>query len=293
MVSMRIQILLVVLALLAVVVLAFTRTREHFDGFEDFSPTEPIEEDDADKKRGNRLPSLPRSARPPGGAIVGTSLRRFRWIDPSVVPPGNAANIQNITQVSKGIFMHRLRMGNGWHDGDRNKTTGKYTEKGRAELCCLGGNTPYKLGETWLIGSTVMFDKNFVPSRGYCDIAQPVLHQSYFTWDLQGNTMVGSMMVFERGLGSRARLVRQVKVKRGEWFTWTLKVKFGKDGMYMLSINGDDFKGIRLDTRIGHMSGNQVGKVKNFGGTWGLYCMMNGKPRDLIVYHAYPFIKKL
>lgn len=239
------------------------------------------------------LPQVPGTANPPAGSIVGKDLKQFAWIDSLVVPRGAAPEVQNITQVGPGVFRHVLRMGNGWHDGDRHLTHGAYAKKGRAELTSLGGGTPMGLGETWLIGSTVLFDKDFQPSQGYCQIAQPVLHQSYFNFDLQGDTMVGRLMVFERGLGSPSRLVREVSVKRGQWLTWTLKVKFGADGSYALSVNGDDFRGININTEIGHVKGATVGKVSQFGGTWGLYCPMNGPARELVVYHANPFLKKV
>ena len=239
------------------------------------------------------LPTLPSAANPPAGAIVGKSLSQFKWVDSQVVPRGAAPEIPNIQQVAPGVFKCILRNGRGWHDGDRNLTTGRYAVKGRAELCCLGGNTPYRAGETWLIGSTIMFDKNFVPSSGYCNSHQPVLHQSYISWDLKGDTMVGTLNVFERGLGSSSRAVRTVQVKRGQWVTLVLKVTFGTNGYYGLSVNGDDFKGFNCDTSIGHIHGSQVGKVSSFGGTWGLYMIMNGAPRDCVVYHAMPFIKKL
>lgn len=233
------------------------------------------------------------STGPPAGALVGKQLSDFKWVDSKVIPRGAAPEIENITQVAPGVFRHWLRVGKGWHDGDRDLTTGRYALKGRAEMNSLGGSTPMKKGETWLIGSTVKFDDNFVPGSGFCDIAQPVLFQSYFTWGLKGDTMVGQMMVFERGLGSPSKLVREVKVKRGQWFTWTLKVKLGPDGYYGLSVDGDAFQGFPINTEIGHVSRATVGKVSEFGGTWGLYGMMNGPPRDMIVYHANPFLKKV
>lgn len=243
--------------------------------------------------RVGNLPALPPTVEPPAGAIVGKNLSQFKWVDSRVVPVGAAPEIQNITQVGPGVFRHVLRMGRGWHDGDRDKTEGRYAVKGRAELTSLGGGTPMKVGETWLIGSTLMFDPGFVPSNGYCQLAQPVLHQSFFNWDLRGNVMVGQLRVFERGLGSASKLVREVRVRRGEWLTWTLKVRFGPDGYYGLSVNGDEFKGLELNTEIGHVRGAQVGKVSHFGGTWGLYMIMDGAPRDCVVYHANPFLKKI
>lgn len=239
------------------------------------------------------LPPLPATANPPGGATVGKALSQFKWVDSQVVPRGAAPEIPNIQQVGTGVFKCIIRIGKGWHDGDRHLTEGRYAVKGRAEMCCLGGDTPYKLGETWLIGSTILFDKNFVPSNGFCQAYQPVLHQSYFNWDLKGDTMVGSLNVFTRGLGSPSRVVRTVQVKRGEWVSLVMRIKFGTGGSYALSVNGDAFRGIDCDTSIGHIRGAQVGKVSSFGGTWGLYMITDGPPRECVVYHAMPFTKKV
>lgn len=225
---------------------------------------------------------------------MGNALTQFKWVDSDVIPKGAAPEIENIVQHAPGILKHILRVGNGWADGDRKITTGRQSQKGRAEVCCLHQNTPYKVGETWLIGSTLMFAPDFVPPPGYFQVAQPVLHQSFFNINkLSGNTMSGGMYVFEQGLGSPNRLVRKVSVKRGEWMTWTLKVKFGKDGYYGLSINGDEFQGFNIDTSVGHIQGANVGVVNAHGGTWGAYCPHGGSPRTMVVYHAKPFIKKI
>ena len=230
---------------------------------------------------------------------MGKTLSHFKWVDSLVIPRGKAPDIPNIVQVDHGVFKHVLRMGPGWHDGDRDKTTGRYAVKGRAEMSSLGGGTPMKQGETWLIGSTVMFADNFVPSKGYCHIAQPVLHQSYVTFDLKGDTMVGAFMAVDYGgkagdaMRASHRKIRETSVKRGQWLSWVIKVKFGRDGYYGVSINGDDFRGIHINTEIGHTRGNQVARVSSFGGTWGLYMIMNGPPRDCVVYHANPFLKKI
>lgn len=239
---------------------------------------------------GGGLPPLPSTSQPPAGAIVGKTLSDFRWVDVKVVGRGGP-EIPNIQQVAPGVFKCILRQGNGWHDG--NLKAGRQDHKGRAELCCLGGNTPYKIGETWLIGATTLFDPRFM-ATSYCQIAQPVLHQSYFNMNKSsGNQVSGGLYVFERGLGSASRLVRNVTVEKGKWFTWVVRVTFGENGSYGLSINGDSFGTTRANTAVGHKSMNQVGRVGAFGGTFGLYMPMGGPPRDVIVYHANMFIKKV
>lgn len=261
-------------------------------------PEQPVGSGDVTVPRASDLPPLPPSAQPPAGATVAKSLSDIRWVDSKVYPPGAAPEIQNIQQIGPAMFSCILRHRGSWHDGDRHLTTGKYATKSRAEMCCLGGNTPYTLGSTWLIGTTVRLNPDFVPSAGYCNIMQPVLHQSYFTMhDLKGDIVTGSLRVFTAGLGSSSRTVRTVQFKRGEWVSLVLKVTFGANGYYGLSVNGDEFQGFNLDTTIGHIKGSKVGKVSSFGGTWGLYMSTNplrGQAlKDAVVTHANIFIKKV
>lgn len=231
------------------------------------------------------MPPLPPASQPPPGAIVGRDLSDFRWVDSQVVPRGAGPEIRNIQQVGPGVFAHVLRWRGGWHDGDRHLTEGKYREKGRAELCCLGGNTPFALGTTWLIGTTFRLSPDFVPPRNYCHLMQPVLHQSYFSVRGSGDTFKGSLMAFERGLGSPSREVRSFTFRRGEWVSVVVRVTLNRNGEYALSVNGDAFKGIKgVDATVGN-------RGPPFGGTWGLYCK-NGV-RDMVVYHANVWIKKV
>ncbi len=244
-------------------------------------------------------PPLPETAKPPAGAIVGTTLKKFEFVESMVHPAKAAPEINNITQVAPGVTMHALRFRGKWNDGDRNLHHSYYTHKARAEMYGLGGDKPYKLGETWLIGTTLYLAPDFVPSKGYCNTQQPVLHQSYFNWHtINGDKVTGSLMVFEAGLGSGTKEVRRVTVRRGEWNTFVTRVTFGEKGAYALSMNGDDFEGIKINTSVGHIHKNKVGKVKEFGGTWGLYMSTyggkDGKPqKDTIVLHANPWIKKI
>ena len=260
---------------------------------------DPVKPQEPNKPTDVRLPSLadlpplPPASEPPRGAIVGETLKSFRWIDSLVCPPGAAPEIPNIVQLGPRVFAHVLRHRGTWHDGDRHLSTGGYENKARAELSCLGGNTPYTLGSTWLIGTTVRLNPDFVPSRGYCNIMQPVLHQSYFTLhDLRGDVVTGSLRVFEAGLGSTSRTVRTVQFPRGRWVPLVVRVTFARRGEYALSVNGDEFRGIGgVDTTIGH------GQMP-FGGTFGLYMSatgaVDGRPqRDAIVQHANMWIKRV
>ncbi len=240
------------------------------------------------------LPPLPPAAQPPQGAIVGESLRDFKWIDSTVTPAGAAPEIQNIQELAPRIMCCVLRHRAGWHDGDRTLKTGRYAQKARAEMCCLGGNTPYAIGSTWLIGTTFRVNPDFTSPKGFCQLMQPVLHQSYLQLDkISGDDCTASLRVFTKGLGSASKVVRTIRFKRGQWVPVVLRVTFGPNGEYALSHDGDGFQGIRLDTSTGHVKGATVGKVNAFGGTWGLYMAAKGHKGDAIVQHANMFIKKI
>lgn len=230
------------------------------------------------------------SARPPAGAIVATRLSDFRTVDDSrVYPRGAGPEIVNITEVGPRHFRFVLRHRGGWQDGDRNKNDPK---KSRAEVSGLGGkNGPgMRVGETWDIATTVRLDPTFVPSRGYCNIMQPVFDQSYLTLrKVQGDDVQAELMVFTNGIGSAQRSVRRFTVRRGQWTSIVVRVKFGANGSYGCSVNGDEFKTISLDTSRGSQP---------FRSKWGLYgptgTNVNNQPlRDLILEHANIYLRKV
>ena len=260
-------------------------TKEGFGEQQDQAP-----EDQA--KRPRALPPLPDGATPPEGAIVGRSLSQFKWVDAKVVPAGAAPETPNIVQVAPGIFKCFIRIGRGWHDG--NLRADRQSHKGRAEMTSMGGDKPFKLGQTWEIGATTLFPPEFSITKSFCQISQMVAHQSYFNMNkTTATTVSGGVFVFEKGLGSESKLVRSVSVKKNEWFTWVVRIKFGKKGSYEVSINGDEFRGMECDTSIGHIHMDQVGPVKEFGYTFGLYFVADGPPREVAVYHALPFIRRV
>ena len=241
----------------------------------------------------SELPPLPSTATPPAGATVARSLRNFQLLDPNVCPPGAAPEIKNFWLVAPGVFACVLRHRKTWHDGDRDICQGKYATKSRAEMCCLGGPTPYVKGGSYLIGTTVWLRGDFVPAAGYCNFQQPTLHATYTTAQrLEGNNVITSVMAFERGLGSRTRVVRTFSVPRGQWTSWVIRIQPGrKSGRIEVSVNGDKFTGITLDTTIGHVHADRVGVVDKFGGTWGIYESTH-KNVDSLVIHAYPWWKR-
>lgn len=237
------------------------------------------------------IPSLPAIAKPPSGAVVGDSLKKFTYTQSSVIPKGAAKDINTITQVAPGITMHGLRFRGSWNDGDRSLTTGIHSYKARAEMAL--GKEQYKVGGTYLIGTTVLLAPDFQPSQMYTNIEQPIHFQSYFTITGSGNNLKGSLYAFTKGLGSPTKLVRSFDFPRNTWMNFVIKVKLGPQGYYGLSVNGDDFKGINLDTTIGKTSSTGVGRGKAYGGTWGLYMTNKGMKTDAVVFHAYPWYKQI
>lgn len=257
----------------------------------------------------------PKSSPIPQGAIVADDLADFgkgRGFDKSLVfPRGAAPEIDNITQIAKGHFRFELRMrGNpwspynprgekgAWYDGDRDlkwnegKRDGKYHDKSRAEVHDLFRDTPrgpdMKVGQTWDIATTVKLDKNFVPADSYCNIMQPVFDQSFLNLTgIKGDDVTAQLMVFTDGIGSRIKIARTFTIRRGVWTSIVVRVKFSKDGKYEVSVNGDAFKGIGIDTS------KQVG-----GSKWGLYSRATtnvlGKPmKDLIAEHRDIYVRKV
>jgi hypothetical protein len=253
--------------------------------------------------------------RPPAGAIVATKVSDFENVDNSLVfPRGAGPEIQNITDDGPSTFKFVLRhRGNpwstlnpkgergAWYDGDRDlqwnegKRDGKYHDKSRAEVSCLHGHGSKKkpsleIGDKWEIGTTVRLDPDFVPSRGYCNLMQPVFDQSFLNLTgIKGDMVTAQLMVFTDGIGSPIKVARAFEIRRGEWTSIRVRVKFHKNGFYRCSVNGDPFSGVDMDTTNGRQP---------FGPKWGLYMTattdVTGKPvRDSIVWHRNVYLDKL
>lgn len=260
-------------------------------------------------------PPTPTPPKTPEDAIVADNLADFgkgRGIDKSLVfPRGAAPEIDNITQIAKGHFRFELRMRGdpwsphnprgkkgAWYDGDRDlkwnegRRDGEYHDKSRAEVHDLFRDTPrgpdMKVGQTWDIATTVKLDNNFVPSDSYCNIMQPVFDQSFLNLTgIKGDDITAQLMVFTNGIGSQIKIARTFTIRRGVWTSIIVRVKFSKDGKYEVSVDGDAFKGIGVDTS------KQVG-----GSKWGLYSRATtnvlGKPmKDLIVEHRDIYVCKV
>jgi len=247
----------------------------------------------------------------PPGAIVAETLKDFsngRGVDKSLVfPRGAVPDIEHITQIAPRHFKFVLRhRGNpwsplnprgtrgSWYDGDRNlewnegKRDGKYHDKSRAEV--TGLTAKICIGDTWEISTTVNLDKNFVPSQSYCNVMQPIFDGSFLSLTgIKGNVVTGSLFVFTNGIGSNILTARDIEIPREEWVSIRIRIKFTEDGFYKMSVNGDAFKGINVDTTKARQP---------FGPKFGLYCTattdVTGKPMtDSIVEHKNIYMKKV
>ena len=278
-------------------------------------PSKPVEKPvEKPSKPVEKPVEKPAASTIPAGALVAQTLADFGrgGVDNSLVfPRGAAKEIDNITQVGPRHFRFELRMrGNpwsthnprgtkgAWYDGDRDlewnegKRDNRYHDKSRAEVHDLFRKTPrepvIKAGETWDIATTVKLDKDFVPSQMYCNLMQPVFDQSFLSLTgIKGDDVTAQLMVFVDGIGSQIKVARSFTIKRGQWTSIVVRIKFSKEGKYEASVNGDAFKGISLDTS------------KRMGGfKWGLYATATtsvlGKPmKDLVCEHRDIYVRRV
>lgn len=226
------------------------------------------------------------AALPPGAKAV-RSLGDFKNVDDSLVfPRGAAPEIKNITQDPDGSFRFVLRhRGNpwskvnpggtrgAWYDGDRNlewnegKRDGKYHDKSRAEVSgALGLSQKY--GETWEYATTFKVDNEFAPSKGYCNVMQPIVHVCWLgLTGLKGDIVSASLDYSKAVRGfSPSATARSFTFRRGEWVSVVVRIKIhDSQGSLELSINGDPFQGVR-----GVKMSNEDAKGE-FGCKWGIY----------------------
>lgn len=252
------------------------------------------------------------ATQPPLQAVT---LADFRVVDDSLVfPRGAGPEIKNVTMPEPGTFRCELRhRGNpwsplnprgqvgAWYDGDRDlefnegRRDGKYHDKSRAEMSGLFGigRPPNDLlvpGTTWDIATTVLLDKAFVPSLGYCNIMQPVFDQSFLTLTgIKGDAVTAKLQVFEDGIGSIVRTARTFTITRGQWTPIVVRIAFSDKGGYWCSVRGDPFVGLPMDTTRGR---------RPFSPKWGLYMTAttgtDRKPLgDSIVTHRDVYVRRV
>ena len=269
----------VCLAALVVWILARGAT-EGYDGY-DGGPVPP--------------PSAATTALPPAGALVARSLRDFEEADDSRVwTRGKGSEIVNITHQGDGLFQFLLRHRGQWYDGDRDgENNAKGLNKSRAEVNGLKGMERGQVyGETWEYGTSVCFAKDFVPSRGWCNIVQVFPVAWINLTGLSGDEITGGL--YHTGSDTdfvQTGPVRTFTVKRGEWLTFSVRAKVHKTaGELLMSVNGDAYRGKR-NFRL------YSDKRPDFGGKWGLYISTESverKPmKDALMWHRNIWMRRV
>ena len=237
------------------------------------------------------------SGQPVALARVQDGQREVVGVDDSEVwPKGKGSEIVNITDQGNGLFQFLLRHRGDWYDGDRDgKNNAEGKTKSRAELAGLKGagvERAQAYGETWEYGTSVCFAKDFVPSRGWCDIFQIFPVAWINLTGLDGDEIIGGLYYTASDDDfSQAGPVRTFRIKRGEWLTFSVRAKVHEtDGELLLSINGDAYQGKR-NFRL------YSSKRPDFDGKWGLYTSTESVERrpmkDALMWHRNIWMRQV
>lgn len=229
----------------------------------------------------------------PGNAIVAKTLNDFKGVDNSKVFPQNKGHpeITNITDKGNGVFEFYLRHRGSWYDGDRDLAWNRQGyDKSRAEVTQLGSKAQ-QVGETWEYGTTFKVDKDFSPATGFCNVMQQFPMSWIQLMKIKGETITGSLMYAKTMNGFHPHAsARNFTFRRNEWVSLVIRLKIDdNDGECALSVNGDEFKGVR---------GRVLKSDKSYGAKWGLYMSatkdVNGKPLgDSKVWHANVWVRQV
>jgi hypothetical protein len=224
-------------------------------------------------------------------------LTDFNGVDRSeVYPRGEAKTIDHVYRVFPGTFAFYMRhrgdpskTKGAWYDGDRDlQWNYKGHDKSRAEVNIVPN---IKQGETWEFGSTVFIPKDFVPSRGYCNLMQPIFSVSFLTlYGIRGNSAVGSLFfnADPDAIGSKTREVRDISIPLGKWTRIRVRIKVDKKGSMGMSVGNDDFESIE---------GIDTSRARKLSSKWGLYGTgvydYRGKPlKDTLIWQSEMYAVK-
>jgi len=196
----------------------------------------------------NRSPVWARTFR---GGYRSIGLKSFEGIEePTVVYVVASNRVErdsfiNITEPRRGVVRMFLRHRDDWWDGDQGTSR---RDRQRAEIKGLGPHQ--KDGETFEYGTTFRTDPDFKGAGRFCHIMQlkatdgnkglPLVTLSI----LPGTN--SAALQYDSG-NDRFRIARSFTWKPGAWVTVRFRVKTTttNTGELTLSVNGDEFQGVR------------------------------------------------
>ena len=202
--------------------------------------------------------AVPVTAPRPKGAHLFENVASFGRVQQPVLMGHGGKPIQGITDSGPRTLKFRLRVGPHaeWWDGNFD---GKETDRQRAEVH-PGDGAPALVpsaGETWEFGTTLRLCPGFVPSGDWTYLFQlkppngdptpktmPVAVLRIF--ELHG-ALKGSLQLTDSEHSDRVVRVFDISPDRWVDLRWRIKTTRGgaRDGLALLSVNGDAFQGLR------------------------------------------------
>jgi len=213
--------------------------------------TDTANQDDMDPEPNTKWNPSPVWDRDADGAYHSVGLKSFEGIEEPVVryvvADGRAESdsFVNITDQGGGVVRMYLRYRDAWWDGDQSTNR---RDRQRAEIKGLGPHQ--KDGETFEYGTTFRTDPAFRGWGRFCHIFQLKATDGskgppLVTLSIMPGTGAGALQ-FDSGRGG-FRVARAFTWSPGEWETVRIRVKTTThdDGELMLSVNGDEFQGVK------------------------------------------------
>jgi len=224
------------------------------------------------------------------------ALSDFTNVQEPRVEGRGGQDIKNVQDLGGGAVRFRLRIGQGWWDGDgAGGTKGGRQDRQRAECRGLGA-VMQRSGETWEYGTTFRVSVPFktwdgaltsvmqiIPPRGLEDPNVEYLPVVFvqLTSDHTGE-------VFAIGGNTGVRTVRTFAFAPGQWTALSVRLHVDTHaGSAEVSVNGDAYKGV---------GGNVArGAAKAYDAKWGFYRHFSDPKKvcDDYVEHKNVYRKRL
>lgn len=200
-------------------------------------------------------------------AYTATGLSSFDAIEEPLVRyyPGQKKFVPddfvNITDLGGGTFRMFDRFNAEWWDGDRDT---KNNDRQRAEVKGLG---PHQFnGDTFEYATTWRLSPDFRGTAGFCHIFQLKAVNGDDGAPLITMSIHGDTATVEANPAGPKIIAREFHFKPGVWLSVRIRVKTTpqRDGELLVSVNGDEFKGVR-NVEISRPQANE------YRPKWGLY----------------------